>query len=200
MENGRCATDGGKSTGPPMKHGLRSKHVKRLKFIGKTFADALNDEQRVSSVENDALLESLIAEQLAKLKEDTVEDWRTAHVLFLKAVSLGGKDGADALRSLGELLKNGADQELIRQRLVDWTEAQGKHKDRMQKRDAMLLAQLDARKVIAITSRLLKAVQEEEKDRGTQIRIALRFADIMLSENLPGLDGELLDGAPALGG
>lgn len=188
MENGRCYFDGGKATGAPIKHGLRSKHLKGVKRLGKMFEAALNDQEIVSAKENIALFESLIQEQIGKLKDDSPENWARAYELFREAKK-GGPDGAIAFNSLGTLLEDGAEQDRARERIAELMELQGKQKEREDKRESRLLANWNARQAIVFAARLLQAVEEEAKDRGTQIRIASRFNDIMLSEGLPGIDG-----------
>lgn len=72
LANGRCRWHGGKSTGPPLKHGRHS-HYARI--LGSRFAELLTDPELLRSHEELALFDTFMTEQAGRIGVGISAGW-----------------------------------------------------------------------------------------------------------------------------
>lgn len=92
--NGRCKMHGGASTGPPIKHGRRSKYVR---YLGTRFAELVADAQILESLDELALYDTFLVEQVEELQKATTDVQK--HELWKVILGVAGARAGLAARA-----------------------------------------------------------------------------------------------------
>lgn len=174
-ETGRCAANGhggGKRRGgAPVKHGGRSKILRKLGFT-KKLNDIEKDPETKSHRQNIELYELAIQIDLEK-GLPSPDEWEAAVALYNKAIS----GEVTALRDLGPILREGLSSAQRLTRVLALADKQRTHKESEAKREAELQSNLNARQANALIAAVIAAIEEEEEltlviRRRLQTRIA----------------------------
>lgn len=121
MENGRCVQHGGKSTGPPITTGKRSKYLPAR--LAERYSAALADPELARFEEDIATMDALVCDALAGLDaEGAPARWARARELYNETKAGNTK----AFIELGRVLDAGIDALSAEQRLLELTEAKRK--------------------------------------------------------------------------
>lgn len=189
FSNGRCRRGGGLSTGPPMKHGMRSQHFP--KHLRKTFQQLRNDPTLTHHRDAVAMVETFSAEELQQLSAA-----RAPGTIWNDAIECAQRflDGDHkAFPELQALLEEGQSYEARKARLLELQEAAGKHKERENRREAFLKLHMTGQQADAFTAAHVAMTVEVCNDETVpreQIpaEIGRRLALKMSGESFTGLD------------